>query len=156
MRLYSLQWRCCCSALWLESHVYYLARFMVRRGHEVSVVTSRSQPSFPREEVMEGIRVFRAWFPSRDPVDWMAHSLGSISRTREMARNTEFLHAQAFPSILPTALGRGWQDIPLIATFHTSHFLTRAEKALWCPILGKLVRTPHWQLLRRSLMWPWV
>jgi len=130
----------------LESHVYYLARAMVRRGHEVSVVTSRSQPDLPPEEEMEGIRVFRTWFPRRDPVGWMAHSLGSISRTRAMARKVEILHAQALPSVLPTSLGRVGSDIPLVATFHTSHFLTRAEKPLWRPILGRLVRTPDHSL----------
>lgn len=130
----------------LESHVYYLARAMVRRGHEVTVVTSRSMPGLASEEVMDGIRVFRTWFPSRNPAGWMAHSLGSLPRTRGLAREAEILHAQAFPSILPTALGGGGLGIPLVATFHTSHFLTRAEKPLWRPILGKLVRTPDYSL----------
>ncbi len=130
----------------LESHVYYLARAMVRRGHEVSVVTSRSQPDLPLEEVMDGIRVYRTWFPSRNPLGWVAHSLGSLSRTRKLAPKAEILHAQAFPSILPMSLGRGRSDIPLVATFHTSHFLTRAAKPVWRPILGKLVGTPDFSL----------
>jgi glycosyltransferase involved in cell wall biosynthesis len=37
------------------------------------------------------------------------------------------------------AAGRG---TPLVATFHTSHFLTRAERAVWRPILAGLVRAP--------------
>jgi len=44
------------------------------------------------------------------------------------------------------SLGRGGSDIPLVATFHTSHFLTRAAKPAWRPILGKLVRKPDFSL----------
>jgi glycosyltransferase involved in cell wall biosynthesis len=35
---------------------------------------------------------------------------------------------------------------PLVATFHTSHFLTRARKGFWRPILGHLVRTADYAL----------
>jgi glycosyltransferase involved in cell wall biosynthesis len=44
------------------------------------------------------------------------------------------------------ALARAGLDIPLVATIHTSHFLTRAEKRFWRPILGRLVRTPDYTL----------
>ena len=39
----------------LESHVFYLARALVGRGHRVNVVTSRSLPGMPAEEEMEGM-----------------------------------------------------------------------------------------------------
>ena len=41
----------------LESHVYYLCRALVERGHRVSVVTSRSLPGLSAREVVEGIDV---------------------------------------------------------------------------------------------------
>ncbi len=69
----------------LESHVYYLARALVNRGHRVQVVTSRSLPGVAKEEDMDGIQVFRTWFPSRSPVGWVAHALGSVPKTRELA-----------------------------------------------------------------------
>ncbi len=124
----------------LESHVYYLCRALVGLGHQVDVVTSRSIPGSPVEEEMEGIRVFRSWFPSRDPVGWTAHALASIPRTRERAREADILHAQAFPSVVPGVAARSVSGAPLVATFHTSHFLTRAVSPLWGPVLGSLVR----------------
>jgi glycosyltransferase involved in cell wall biosynthesis len=130
----------------LESHVYYLARALAARGHQVRVVTSRSLPHSPEEEEMDGIRVWRTWFPARTPVGWMAHALGSCSRTRSLAREADVIHAQAFASVLPCAFGRWGSGAPLVATFHTSHFLTRAEKGLWRPILGTLVRIPDYAL----------
>lgn len=126
----------------LESHVYYLARGLVERGHEVAVVTSRSLPGAAAEEDMDGIRVHRTWFPARNPWGWAAHALGSVPSTLAGARRADVIHAQAFPSVVPGALARKASGAPLVATFHTSHFLTRAERPLWRPLLGRLVRAP--------------
>lgn len=130
----------------LESHVYFLARALVERGHEVNVVTSRSQPGIPKQEEMDGVVVWRTWFPSRNPVGWIAHSLGSVPRTRALAQAADVIHAQAFASVLPAVAGRRRSGAPLVATFHTSHFLTRAEHGVWRPILGRLVRAPDYSL----------
>ena len=130
----------------LESHVYYLAKALAAGGNSVQVVTSRSLPGVPAEEEMDGIRVFRTWFPSRSPVGWVAHSLASIPRTKALAAESDIVHAQAFASVLPASMGRSRHGFPLVATFHTSHFLTRAKKALWRPILGGLVRKPDYCL----------
>ncbi len=130
----------------LESHVYYLAREMVNRGHRVQVVTSRSLPGLPKEEDMEGIQVWRTWFPSRSSSGWVAHALGSVPKTRALARDADVIHAQAFASVLPAAAGRHRSGAPLVATFHTSHFLTRAKRAGWRRILGRLARMPDYAL----------
>ena len=55
----------------LESHAFYLCRDLVRLGHEVTMVTSQSKKHAPREEMMDGIRVVRRWFPSRNPAGWI-------------------------------------------------------------------------------------
>ncbi|MFC1661723.1 glycosyltransferase family 4 protein [Gemmatimonadota bacterium] len=126
----------------LESHVFYLCRALAARGHQVRVVTSRSLPGVPREEEIDGIQVYRTWFPGRNPAGWVAHSLGSVARTVALARESDVLHAQAFPSVLPGALARARTGIPLVATLHTSHFLLRAGRPAWRPVLGRIVRTP--------------
>lgn len=130
----------------LESHVYYLARALVRRGHRVDVVTSRSLPGVAKEEEMEGIRVWRTWFPARNSLGWIAHALGSVPRTRSLAVEADVIHAQAFASVLPGAAARRSSGAPLVATFHTSHFLTRAARPAWRPILAALVRMPDYAL----------
>ena len=126
----------------LESHVHYLCRGMVEAGHQVDIVTSRSQPDLPAHEVMRGIGVWRTLLPSRTPPGWAIHSLGSVPRVMELARKADVLHAQAFASVLPCELAARRFAIPLVATFHTSHFLARAEKPLWRPILRRLVEWP--------------
>lgn len=130
----------------LESHVYYLCRALVEMGHTVHMVTSRSLPGLPQEEEMDGISVHRTWFPARNPLGWTLHALGSVPKTRILARQADVIHAQAFPSVLPGALARRVAGAPLVATFHTSHFLTRAEHPFWAPVLGALVRAPDFAL----------
>ncbi|MEX0979564.1 MAG: glycosyltransferase family 4 protein [Gemmatimonadota bacterium] len=130
----------------LESHVFYLCRALVERGHRVEVVTSRSLPEAPAHEVLDGVEVHRTWFPSRSPVGWAVHSLGSTPRTLRAARDADVIHAQAFSSVPPAALGRMRSGAPLVATFHTSHFLRRATRRRWRPVLARLVRAPDYCL----------
>ena len=124
----------------LESHVFYLARALTEMGHSVEVVTSRSLPGVPKEEEMDGIRVHRTWFPARNALGWGMHSLWSVPKTRSLARTADVIHAQAFASVLPGVAARRASGAPLVATFHTSHFLSRATNPLWAPVLGSMVR----------------
>ena len=130
----------------LESHVYQLCRGLARRGHRVDVVTSRSMAEAPAHERIDGIEIWRTWFPSRGPVGWALHSLGSVRRVRDRARTADVIHAQAFPSVVPGVCGRRVRGAPLLATFHTSHFLRRAEQRRWRPILSRLVRAVDYGL----------
>lgn len=130
----------------LESHVFYLCRALVGQGHRVDVVTSRSVPGTPRHEEIDGIRVWRTWFPSRSPAGWVVHSFGSMGRTWALAGNADVIHAQAFASVPPGIVARRRTGAPLVATFHTSHFLTRARRRLWHPVLRRLVKGPDYAL----------
>ena len=125
----------------LESHVYHLGRGLARRGHGVTVVTSISQPGLAREETVDGMRIIRTPLRGRNAIGWAGHALGSTPATVRAARQADILHAQAFGSVLPCMLARRRTDRPVIATFHTSHFLTRAERGIWRPILSGFVRT---------------
>jgi glycosyltransferase involved in cell wall biosynthesis len=127
----------------LESHVAALAEGLVARGHEVRVITSRSLPGVAPRETREGVEVIRTWFPSRSPAGWILHALGSLPATRAGTRWADVVHAQAFASILPCHLARRGTGKPLVATFHTSHFLVRAQVPRWKPILRRLVRWPE-------------
>ena len=124
----------------LESHVYFLCKGLVERGHDVSIVTSRSIASAPEHEVKDGIEVWRTWFPARNPAGWAMHAMGSIPRLRQVARGADVMHAQAFASVLPCAAARTVTGAPFVTTFHTSHFLRLAQRAAWRPILSWIVR----------------
>ena len=123
----------------LESHVHYLCRGLVKRGHEVTVVTSLSQPGLAPEEDMGGIRVHRTPLPARSPWGWFAHAAGSTPRTRAAVQGADVVHAQAFPSLLPCALALTGASTPLVCTLHTSHFLRLAATRMLAPALGKLI-----------------
>ena len=123
----------------LESHVHYLCRGLVARGHEVVVVTSLSKPDLAAHEVMDGIRVHRTPLPARRPWGWFCHAIGSTPRTRTAAAGADVVHAQAFPSLLPCAMALAGSGTPLVCTLHTSHFLRLAANRMLAPALGKLV-----------------
>lgn len=124
----------------LESHVYYLCRALVEKGHQVDVVTSRSKPDeAPAHEVMDGIGVWRTWFPGKHLAGWMAHAVASVPKAVQLAWDADVLHAQAFQSVPPLAVARAFTGAPLVTTYHTSHFLKMAEKPFWSGVLGKLV-----------------
>ncbi|HZD04173.1 MAG TPA: glycosyltransferase family 4 protein, partial [Longimicrobiales bacterium] len=130
----------------LESHVFHLCRALVAKGNPVDVVTSRSLPETPVHEMMDGVSVWRTWFPSRRPTGWILHALGSVPRVRERAREADVIHAQAFASVVPAAAGRRVRGAPLVATYHTSHFLRRARQTRWRPVLSRLVRMADYNL----------
>jgi glycosyltransferase involved in cell wall biosynthesis len=56
-----------------------------------------------------------------------------------LARHADILHAQAFQSVPPLMVARARTGAPLVATYHTSHFLRLAAKRVWRPLLGRLV-----------------
>lgn len=123
----------------LESHVYYLCRGLVKKGCRVSVVTSRSKPGLPAHEVMDGIDVWRTWLPTRSPLGWTVHGGASIPRLARIARNADVIHAQAFQSVLPGVVAKRAHGVPLVSTWHTSHFLKRADSPFWKPIFRRLL-----------------
>lgn len=131
----------------LESHVYYLCRDLVRLGHSVTMVTSRSMPDSPARETMDGIKVIRTWFPRRRaPAGWAAHTFASIPTYLPLARQADILHAQTFASAPPGMIARRRYGKPLVLTLHTSHFLRLAKRRSWQPVLRRIIRSADWLL----------
>ena len=124
----------------LESHVFNLCRGLVARGHRVDVVTSRSRPDLPREELMGDVHVLRTWLPARNPGGWLLHSMCSTPRTTWASARVDVVHAQAIASIPPAWIAGRIRGRPLVSTLHTSHFLRLARKAQWRPGLRTLLR----------------
>ncbi len=126
----------------LESHIVGLATGLVRRGVEVRVVTSRSVVGSASEEEIEGVRVRRRWLPSRSPAGWFGYAIASAPLARRWAAWAQVVHAQSFASVPPARFATWGRKRPLVASFHTSHFLRRARRRIWAPVLGALVRWP--------------
>lgn len=131
----------------LESHVYYLCRGLAARGHRVDVVTSRSRPGLPEREVMDGVQVWRTPLPTRNTVGWATHALGSMPRFGALARGADILHAQDIAAVLPCMVARrAAGGVPFVTTYHTSHFLKRAESPFWRPIFRRFIRAAAYNL----------
>jgi glycosyltransferase involved in cell wall biosynthesis len=130
----------------LESHIDFLCRGLVARGHEVDAVTSRSQPDLPAFEVMNGVRVWRTWMPSRNTPGWAAHALFSMPRFGSLAKKADVLHAQDIAAVLPCLVARTVGHAPLVTTYHTSHFLQRASSPFWRPIFGRFLEAADYNL----------
>ena len=130
----------------LESHVYYLCRAMVERGHEVHVVTARSRPGLPAHEVMGGIAVWRTWLPARNTPGWAAHAFGSMPRFGSLAQTADILHAQDVAAVLPCMVAKWVRSASMVTTYHTSHFLKRAESPFWRPIFKRFLEAADYNL----------
>ena len=123
----------------LESHVYYLCRALAGRGHRVDMVTSRSQPGLSAHEIVDGVRVWRTWMPARNTPGWAAHAFFSMPRFGSLARHADILHAQDIASVLPCMVAKRTSRAPIVTTYHTSHFLKRADSPFWRPIFRRFL-----------------
>src|SRR5688572_7543647 len=130
----------------LESHAFYLCRDLVRLGHDVTMVTSQSKREAPREETMDGVKVIRRWFPSKNPSGWIAHTLATVPTYMPLAKHADILHAQTFASAVPGMIAKRRYGKPLVLTLHTSHFLKMAKKPAWQPILRRIIKSADWLL----------
>ncbi len=124
----------------LESHVRYLCRSLVGRGHRVNVVTSLSQPGLPPHQVIDGISVWRTWLPGRNTLGWATYAVCSTPKLAALSREADVLHAQDIASVLPCIIAKQGRGTPIVTTYHTSHFLRRAKSRFWRPIFRCFLR----------------
>ena len=104
------------------------------------VVTSASLPGLPGFETIDGVEIRRSWLPARNTAGWAAHAVGSLPSFIEWAQEADILHAQDIAAVLPCLVARGTGETPIVTTYHTSHFLRRAETRFWRPIFRSFLR----------------
>jgi glycosyltransferase involved in cell wall biosynthesis len=94
-----------------------LARAFAKRGHQVTMMTTRYEKSLPREEMMDGVRVIRVPVALRISKGVIAPTFGLVA-TRLVARNDVIqLHLPQFdaPGV---ALRARLFGKPVILTYH--------------------------------------
>lgn len=100
----------------VESHVRSLSRELARRGHEVTVVTSRHNPSSLPEETMDGFRVLRV----KPRLILMQTPI--TPRMRGVLRGVpaDVVHAHSPPPLASRYAGvvASERDIPYVVTYH--------------------------------------
>ncbi len=124
----------------LESHVFHLCKGLVEAGSEVSIVSSLSQEGLPEKEIVQGIAVYRTWLPGRNSLGWATHALGSIQTLTQVARGADIVHSQSFQSVIPGYIAKQINEVPMVTSWHTSHFLKKATQPLWRAIFRQFLQ----------------
>lgn len=110
----------------IESHVYYLARELVRRGHRVHVVTTHTEPGSPWKEVMDGIEITRMLSLGKHFLGWSFSSAVAAPEIVRLAGHCDIIHCHTFATALGGDLAAMTRKRPLVITVHSSHFLRLA------------------------------
>lgn len=131
----------------LETHVSDLSRGLVSAGHPVQMLTSRSQPGLAGRESVATVDVRRVWMPSRTAVGWIAHIVATVPTHAGLSKEADLLHAHTFACGVPPIVTRWRRAIPYVLTLHTSHFLMRAGKSAWRPVLRRIIREADYLLV---------
>ncbi len=109
----------------IETHVREIARILVERGDEITVLTQSDDPSWPSYEVMDGVVVER--FPVLFPSRHFAVSVALWHAIRKRRLEWEVVHVHGYGSIVPfLAMCAG--ATPLVFTPHyhgTGHSTVR-------------------------------
>lgn len=106
----------------LTIYVERLARALVKRGHEVTVMTSQYEPGLPREEVVDGVRILRVpiWFRVSKGV--IMPSFGYTAWKLALEHEVLHLHLPQFDAAGVALRGRFLRK-PTVISYHSDLLL---------------------------------
>jgi len=101
-----------------------LARAFVKRGHQVTVMTTQYDPSLPREEMLDGVTIIRVPVAARVSKGVLAPTFGIVATKLVARHDVVQLHLPQFdaPGVAFRARTLGK---PAVLTYHCDLFLTR-------------------------------
>lgn len=94
-----------------------LARAFARRGHQVTVMTMQYDPSLPREEVLEGVRILRVPVAARISKGVIAPTIGFVATKLVAQHDVVQLHLPQFDAPGIALRGRLFGK-PSVLTYH--------------------------------------
>jgi glycosyltransferase involved in cell wall biosynthesis len=94
-----------------------LARAFVKRGHEVTVMTTQYEPSLPREEVMEGVKIIRVPVIARISKGVLAPTFGLVATQLVASHDVVQMHLPQFDAPGVAARARLFGK-PAVLTYH--------------------------------------
>ncbi|RLD02599.1 MAG: glycosyltransferase family 1 protein [Chloroflexi bacterium] len=94
-----------------------LARALVKRGHEVTVMTTQFDKSLPREEIMEGVRVVRVPVAFRVSKGTIAPTFGLVATKLVWEHDVVQMHLPQFDAPGVAFRGRLFGK-PSVLTYH--------------------------------------
>ncbi len=101
-----------------------LARAFVQRGHQVTVMTTQYDPSLPREEIMDGVKVIRVPVAARVSKGVIAPTFGFVATKLVAQHDVVQLHLPQFDAPGVAFRARLFGK-PVVLTYHCDLFLTR-------------------------------
>ena len=94
-----------------------LARAFAKRGHEVTVMTMQYEPSLPRQENMDGVKIIRVPVMARVSKGVIAPTIGWMATRLVRNHDVVQLHLPQFDA--PGIAGRAWLfGKPAVLTYH--------------------------------------
>jgi glycosyltransferase involved in cell wall biosynthesis len=102
----------------LTIYVERLATALVRRGHSVTVLTSQYDPSLPRSEIINGVRVVRAPVIARVSKGVIMPTFGAIATALALTHDAMSLHLPQFDAPGLALRGRLRRQ-PVVLTYHS-------------------------------------
>lgn len=94
-----------------------LARAFVKRGHQVTVMTTQYDPSIPREEMMDGVKVIRVPVAARVSKGVLAPTFGLVATKLVAQHDVVQLHLPQFDAPGVALRGRLFGK-PVVLTYH--------------------------------------
>jgi glycosyltransferase involved in cell wall biosynthesis len=101
-----------------------LARAFVKRGHQVTVMTTQYDPSLPLEEVMDGVKVIRVPVAARVSKGVIAPTFGWVATKLVAQHDVVQMHLPQFDAPGVAFRARLFGK-PAVLTYHCDLFLTR-------------------------------
>ncbi len=100
----------------VETHVSGLARELVRRGHDVTVVTSRYDRALPEREEWDGVHVVRA----KTRAVWLRTPWAPATKAALAGLEADVVHAHSPPPLTSYYAARACarRGVPLVVTVH--------------------------------------
>ncbi|MEI7645365.1 MAG: glycosyltransferase family 4 protein [Chloroflexales bacterium] len=102
----------------LTIYVQRLAAALARRGHSVTVLTSQYDPSLPRHEVVDGVRVVRAPVAARVSKGVIMPTFGLLATVLALQHDAMSLHLPQFDAPGLALRGRLLRQ-PVVLTYHS-------------------------------------
>jgi len=101
----------------LTIYVERMAKALVKRGHDVTVLTSQFDPEFPRRETKEGVKIVRAPVLFRVSKGVIMPTLGYLAWKLVLDHDVIHLHLPQFDAAGVELRGRLLQK-PTVLTYH--------------------------------------
>ena len=99
-----------------------LARAFAKRGHQVTVMTTQFEPSLPREETIDGVKVIRVPVAARISKGVIAPTFGLVATKLVAQHDVVQMHLPQFDAPGVALRGRLFRK-PAVLTYHCDLFL---------------------------------